>query len=83
MFILQGMFLHLTYSTIDEAKLQHTRNGRSKTNLSLQQFMSRSEVVFQQNCKNGDNGEAIIIENGVKYLITSPGFPDRYPRTEL
>lgn len=83
MFILQGMFLHLTYTTTDKAKLLHTRNGRSNPNLSLQPSMSRAELVFQQNCKNGDNGEAIIITNGVKHLITSPGFPDMYPRTAL
>ena len=83
MFILQGSCLHLTTNTttIKEAKVARiAKNGRFE--FRLQPPLSRAELVLEQACNNGDN-KAIIIQNGEKHLITSPGFPDEYPQEAL
>ena len=85
MFILQGMCLH--HTTNGKANKGHLPNARnrqhSNVNLSsLQSSLSRAELVVEQKCGKGDE-DAIIIQNRVKHLITSPGFPDMYPRNAL
>ena len=79
------MCLHLTtttYAKTNKAEQQHAENRGFDANLSLQPSLSRAELVLEQQCRNGD-GEPIIIQNRVKHLITSPGFPDMYPRNAL
>ena len=80
MFILVRTCLHLTTknTTIKQAKdTCVARNGRFE--FRLQPPLSRAQLVREQDCNNGDE-EAIIIYNGEKHLITSPGFLDAYPR---
>ena len=83
MFILQGLCLHLQMSgKANETEEQHVTNRRYNANLSFQPSLSRAELVLEQNCNNGDE-ETIMIQDRVKHLITSPGFPDMYPRNAL
>ena len=83
MFILQGLCLHLQMNgKANEMEEQHGTNRRHNANLSFQPSLSRAELVLEQKCNNGDE-ETIMIQNRVKHLITSPGFPDMYPSNAL
>ena len=57
------------------------RSGYNNMKSTLPATLSRAEIVLEKKC--GKKGEAIAIEEGVKHLITSPGFPDMYPRKAL
>ena len=56
------------------------RSGYHNMKSSLPATLSKAEVVFVQKC---GRDEAIPIEEGIKHLITSPGFPDMYPKKAL
>ena len=80
LFILQEMcWLHSVNAKVNKEHLPNIRNRQPNLIPSVPPSLSRAELVVQQTCKEEDE-DAIIIKNGIKHLITSPGFPDPYPR---